>query len=50
MNKKGYQKPTIEVVDVPYVCLTQTSGSEQSTNVPGTNRSDYGEAKKLIWD
>jgi len=47
MNKKGYQKPTIEVVDVPYVCLTQTSGESPTTE---TNRSDYGESKKLIWD
>lgn len=49
MNKKGYQKPTIEVVDVPYVCLTQTSG-EPTTTSPGTNRSDYGEAKDIIWE
>jgi hypothetical protein len=49
MNKKGYQKPTIEVVDVPYVCLTQTSG-ESPTTSPGTNRSDYGEAKDIIWE
>ena len=49
MNKKGYQKQTIEVVDVPYVCLTQTSG-EPTTTSPGTNRSDYGEAKDIIWE
>ena len=49
MNKKGYQKPTIEVVDVPYVCLTQTSG-ESTTTSPGTNRNDYVKAPNQIWD
>ena len=49
MNKKGYQKPTIEVVDVPYVCLTQTSG-ESPTTSPETNRSDYGKANPIILD
>ena len=48
MNKKGYQKPTIEVVDVPYVCLTQTSG-ESPTNSPDTKRQSYGDAENLIW-
>lgn len=47
MNKKGYQKPTIEVVDVPYVCLTQTSG--EPTTSPDTKRQSYGEAQKDIW-
>ena len=49
MNKKGYQKPTIEVVDVPYVCLTQTSG-EPTTTSPETNRQNYGKAENQIWD
>lgn len=49
MNKKGYQKPTIEVVDVPYVCLTQTSG-EPTTTSPESTRRSYGEAENIIWD
>ena len=48
MNKKGYQKPSIEVVDVPYVCLTQTSGESPTTSPESTRRS-YGEAEDLIW-